>query len=235
VESRSKRRVSKGISCFVLAFTKARTPSLPRFPLFLHHFPQRPIDPGLVAAPRFPEPGEHIRIQTQRNRPLGRSIPLRQICQRDKVRLRLLRRTQADRLLPPNCLPTLLNSCRSFHLGSIIHTYPYPHYCRHKMFPPEHWAQAVLIFRSQHSSCRALGVPLGKARDYSLALLRHKTAPPRFVTPVSHVCDPMEWGRVHDPPGGAILYSSASLAASLNISTNIFRVSLPVCVFWFDG
>jgi hypothetical protein len=38
-----------------------------------------------------------------------------------------------------------------------------------------------------------------------------------------------------DPPGGALPYSSASLAASLKIFTNISRVSLPVCVFWFDG
>jgi hypothetical protein len=34
---------------------------------------------------------------------------------------------------------------------------------------------------------------------------------------------------------GASPYMSANFAACLNISTNIFRVSFPVCVFWFDG
>lgn len=34
---------------------------------------------------------------------------------------------------------------------------------------------------------------------------------------------------------GPPLYSSAMLAASLNMSTNIGRVSLPVWVFWLEG
>jgi hypothetical protein len=60
-------------------------------------------------------------------------------------------------------------------------------------------------------------------------------APPRFVTPVLD-CDPCSMGwSGNDPPGGALAYSSATLAASLKIFTNISRVSLPVCVFWFDG
>ncbi len=61
----------------------------------------------------------------------------------------------------------------------------------------------------------------------------HKAAktPPRFVTRIILLINPVEWGRVHGPPGGALVYSSASLAAALKISTNISRVSLPVCVF----
>ena len=39
---------------------------------------------------------------------------------------------------------------------------------------------------------------------------------------------PLHGVRYNDPPGGALAYSSASLAASLNIFTNISRVSLPV-------
>jgi hypothetical protein len=53
---------------------------------------------------------------------------------------------------------------------------------------------------------------------------------PRFS-----IVTPFKWGRCNDPPGGASTYSSASLAACLNIFTNISFVSLPVCVFWFDG
>jgi len=34
---------------------------------------------------------------------------------------------------------------------------------------------------------------------------------------------------------GAWIHLSANFAACLNIPTNIFRVSLPVCVFWFEG
>jgi hypothetical protein len=57
------------------------------------------------------------------------------------------------------------------------------------------------------------------------------TAPLRFVTPGCRLCPRFHGVGCNDPPGGALAYSSASLAASLNISTNIFRVSLPVCVF----
>jgi hypothetical protein len=53
--------------------------------------------------------------------------------------------------------------------------------------------------------------------------------------PVLSIKTPLHGARCNDPPGGALAYSSASLAACLNIFTNISRVSLPVCVFWFDG
>ena len=49
------------------------------------------------------------------------------------------------------------------------------------------------------------------------------------------VWDPIEGTVERSSAGGALTHLSASFAACLNISTNIFRVSLPVCVFWFDG
>jgi hypothetical protein len=41
--------------------------------------------------------------------------------------------------------------------------------------------------------------------------------------------------RVPAPAAAASIYSSAILAASLKIATNMGRVSFPVCVFWFEG
>ena len=54
-------------------------------------------------------------------------------------------------------------------------------------------------------------------------------APPRIVTRLLAVT-PL-WGRFHDPASRRFLYLSASLAAWLNIFTNISRVSFPVWVF----
>ena len=45
------------------------------FPLLLHDSSQRLIDPRLVAAPRFLEPVQHVRVQTQRDRLLDRPVP----------------------------------------------------------------------------------------------------------------------------------------------------------------
>jgi hypothetical protein len=42
---------------------------------------------------------------------------------------------------------------------------------------------------------------------------------------------PLYGAGCNNPPGGASHYSSANLAACLNISMNISRVSLPVWVF----
>ena len=42
-----------------------------------HHLTQRPINPSLVPSPLGFEPGDHIGIQPQRNRPLDRPVHLR--------------------------------------------------------------------------------------------------------------------------------------------------------------
>lgn len=57
------------------------------------------------------------------------------------------------------------------------------------------------------------------------------TAPPRLVPLVSRDCDPMRWGKMRRAAQRRLTHSSASLAASLKIATNISRVNLPVCVF----
>jgi len=43
------------------------------------------------------------------------------------------------------------------------------------------------------------------------------------------------WVRAPALAAAASIYSSAILAASLKIATNIGRVSFPVWVFWFEG
>jgi hypothetical protein len=61
-----------------------------------------------------------------------------------------------------------------------------------------------------------------------------EVAPPRFVTELFSYT--LIRGKVERTgTGGASIYLSANFAASSKISTNIFRVSFPVCVFWFDG
>jgi hypothetical protein len=61
-----------------------------------------------------------------------------------------------------------------------------------------------------------------------------EVAPPRFVTELfSYTLIRRKVERTGT--GGASIYLSANFAASSKISTNIFRVSFPVCVFWFDG
>jgi hypothetical protein len=60
--------------------------------------------------------------------------------------------------------------------------------------------------------------------------MTNQSAPPQFVTlPCER--DPNEGWVQRSGSDGASIYSSASLAASLKIATNISRVSLPVCVF----
>jgi hypothetical protein len=53
--------------------------------------------------------------------------------------------------------------------------------------------------------------------------------------PAFWLCTPRKGKVERSDQGSASLYRSANFAACLNISTNIFRVSFPVCVFWFEG
>jgi hypothetical protein len=76
-------------------------------------------------------------------------------------------------------------------------------------------------------------VPVGTLLDFDEPNPTNGAAP--VHDPGLSIVTPFDGVGCNDPPGGAPTYSSASLAASLNIFTNISRVSFPVCVFWFEG
>jgi hypothetical protein len=89
-----------------------------------------------------------------------------------------------------------------------------------------------LILQSQQESSKSKST--SKAADKSVRPTQNEVAPPRFVTELFSYT--LIRGKVERTgTGGASIYLSANFAASSKISTNIFRVSFPVCVFWFDG
>jgi hypothetical protein len=123
-------------------------PSLPRFPLPLpHHPPQPPINPRLVAAPLFLEPGQHIGVQTQRDRLLACLVHPLELLNHDVGVLRLLRRSHQSDHFPPSCSPGLRrsglgNSCLPFHLPICIELYV--QFRQYKMFLKEHFSDSAL-------------------------------------------------------------------------------------------
>jgi hypothetical protein len=164
-----------------------RPASLPRrLLLFLHQFPQRSIDPRLVTAPRLLEPGQHIGVQTQRDRLLQWLVPRLYLWKRKIAPLRLLsHRPKADRF-PAGCLLGLLNSCSSFHLDAIIHTQLSACDCMHKC---SNWnIRANCSCVPTGTYLEGVGLQSGMARASRPCKFGNQArlaAPPRIVTPAS--------------------------------------------------
>jgi hypothetical protein len=86
-------------------------------PPLLHYSSERLIDPRLVAAPWFLEPGQHIRVQTQSDRLLDRPVPCPNPGAHIVPTLGLTGRGHQ----PINL--AFLNSRPSFHTDVCIHPY----------------------------------------------------------------------------------------------------------------